>query len=436
MKERITTVAQLQNLIVEEDQKMRYSMRPQFDPENFQQIYFRGERKEELVYLQQLTFKLNVGEIISDVASIDSSFLSQTAHIEKLVDDIATGIRPVSDLKYLKIHIGDLDISSCLRAIMLWQPYIQSRQEDDHLFLLTTLSAEEVTLLLNGTTIPFHNKLIFDGMPKYSPIKWTVLAKILSGAGHLCMDWDENNEYLKKCIMDYQANFKSMLHEFSRLQQHLTLYLNAPPDTREFRKKFLLNAGSSISMVPQSDASKIFSSSVPQKYSQVYAGINISDLVAMELNLLEKMHLEMRPCALCGKYFAPYSMRSIFCYRPNPKYNEKKCSVVGSLLIHRSKIKDSPLETLYKRRQKAYAKWVADHKNLSEQKIKDEIDDNFTKWKKSARNKLIAWRNDAITDDEFVASIALPPVRARSESLYELRQDIRAFKGNLPDIDM
>lgn len=148
---------------------------------------------------------------------------------------------------------------------------------------------------------------------------------------------------------------------------------------------------------------------------------SISALVAYEIAQIKVGHRLIRQCALCGRYFIPYSTRAKYCHRPNPKHANRPCFKIGPQTDYRQRHRcgKSPMEREFSKNKRSYDAWVRRNlkKCTSNKEIVIEIRASFFNWFQRAEDAVNRYRSGKMTEAECRGIIGLPKPKERSEKL-------------------
>lgn len=386
-------------------------------------FYFRGGRKSEEVVINGKLYQLGIGDIISNIVNMDiESFLTDTKLVEdSILSPIASGEVSCQKLAELPRYVSGLKISPFFQDVVLWQPLFMASID---------AVARQIELEFTATEQRQHNAEV---PPQYkaqqhallydmSAICWNVFSAFLSQKQSMPVSSIEEQRKISECTQIYLENFQYMILSFYRLQNNLADWLQRNQLDCE-GKNDLIYAGLRTNFIPYADVESIFPNKKGIKYTQIQSAIRINDLVALEIDLINRSDQQFRQCELCGRYFISFSKKSIYCHYPNPDHKGKPCKKIGPTLKHQDKLHDVPMYAKYLKNCKAYTKWM--HSNFHE--VSDEITDEMNaihkQWQMRARAALQDFADRKISEPELVASLKLPPVRERSPLLYQEKQD-------------
>lgn len=385
-------------------------------------IYFRGGRKGEEILINSNYHALSVGGLISDILNTDMKRLFDGALLieEQILQPVAKGEKSFEALKKLAQYISGLELSPALKDIFLWQPLIVARSAAAAKQAELEFSFVEQTQYQSEAPAPYHKEQWIE-LWKNSAVCWDVFAGFL-GKGHIMsVSTPDEKERIGLCAKAYWKAYHEMLLAFQRLQNNLSAWLERGALTNE-AKNDLIYAGIQTSFVPYEDVEEFFPARKGTLYTQIYTAVRINDLIALEIDLIRRSDQRFRRCALCGRYFVPFSPKSIFCHNPNPEYDGKECRKIGPILKHQDKLHDAPMYAKYLKNCKAYTKWMSDNmKNISGEAT-TQINDSHNLWMNRARAALADHAEGKITKQELEKALALPPIRERSQLLYEAKQ--------------
>lgn len=129
-----------------------------------------------------------------------------------------------------------------------------------------------------------------------------------------------------------------------------------------------------------------------------------SDILEAALFLIvqrmAERNLALRQCSHCGRYFHPFSVRSIYCDRIDPQTG-KTCKEQASKLKYEEKIAADVGRTLFQRRSKTYSMRVSRSPAIYKKS-------DYLVWKNKAAEALETYISGQITCDDLDLRLTLP----------------------------
>ena len=120
----------------------------------------------------------------------------------------------------------------------------------------------------------------------------------------------------------------------------------------------------------------------------------------MMIQRLAEKSIELRRCEFCGKYFHPFSARTVYCDRKNPETG-KTCKEQAAKIKYEEKIAADEGRALYQRRTKTYSMRVARSPGVYKKS-------DYLIWKNKASDALEAYIGGGLSYDQLDATLTLP----------------------------
>lgn len=177
----------------------------------------------------------------------------------------------------------------------------------------------------------------------------------------------------------------------------------------------------------------------------------ISGLIAAETFALGHQSSIPKKCALCGKYFKPYSRNNCFCHNANPMYDNQPCNKVGPRLNWTHKLENSFFEKEYSKNRHSYQTWVnkrhleldeylESQKNLLSAReykkreneikaIKKELEQRLEEWKTHCKNARDQLMQNKLCEEEAIEKSKPPSIKSRSTKYQAWKKDMRERAG-------
>lgn len=134
-----------------------------------------------------------------------------------------------------------------------------------------------------------------------------------------------------------------------------------------------------------------------------YLMLGTDDMEAALFLMIQRLaerNIELRRCEFCGKYFHPFSVRTVYCDRKNPETG-KTCKEQAAKIKYEEKIAADEGRTLYQRRTKTYSMRVA--RSPAVYKKSD-----YLIWKNKASDALEAYTAGKLSYEQLDVILALP----------------------------
>lgn len=385
-------------------------------------FYFRGGRKSEELFVNGHYHELGVGDIISDLIDMDiERILTDSALIEDMVlSPVVSREKLYKELKMIPKYISGLKISPVLKDIFLWQPLIEVQSAASAKQSELEFSSAEQPQNQNSKLSAYHNEQ-WVTLWKNSAICWDVFSGLFGQEHKMSISRKEDQDVIYLCAKVYLENYREMLLAFQRLHKNLKYWLEKGTLEKEARND-LIYAGLQTNFVPLEDAAQIFPPKKGIKYIQVQTALRINDLVALEIDLMNRSDQHFRCCNLCGRYFVPFSPKSIYCHHPNPQHEGKECRKIGAILMHQDKIKNFPMYEKYSKASKTYTKWKCENRRGQPIEIEREIKSKYSAWSETARKSLVDYAEGRLSQETLEEALTLPSIQERSPLLYEAKK--------------
>lgn len=115
---------------------------------------------------------------------------------------------------------------------------------------------------------------------------------------------------------------------------------------------------------------------------------------------LAECNIELRKCEFCGRYFRPFSVRTVYCDRLDPNAG-KTCKEQAAKIKYEEKIAADGGRILYQRRTKAYSMRVS--RSPAVYKKAD-----YLRWKSAAADALEAYTAGKLSYEQLDSILTLP----------------------------
>ena len=280
-------------------------------------FYFRGGRKSEEISVNEKVYHLGVGDIISDIMDINmEQFLNDTALLEEgVLLPVAMGDKSYQELKKLPWYISGLKVSPIIKEILLWQPLFAAQVDAFGRQAELEFTTVERRQHDSGSPPIYQNQQLV-GLGENSAICWDVFCGLFGKAHPMSISSVKDQKIIYECASIYLENYRKMLLTFQRLRNNLADWIQRDRLLQE-AKNDLIYAGLRTHFVAYGEVNQIFPEKSGIKYNQIQRSVRINDLVALEIDLMCRSDQRFRKCELCGRYFVPFSPKSIYCHHEN-----------------------------------------------------------------------------------------------------------------------
>lgn len=438
-------------------------------------LLFRGSRSKEEILLNNSLYDLHIAQIIIYILNLDDSFfhnlldiadrlkaiedafhLSKPPSMEKEDEFYRSFIDQVCFIIYEMIDNSASEEEKILFRLAAYLPCYESfnrsyalterlRPKEPYLAKVTASESGSVIRQENsqineilfsfGTDYAGWNQFINylektedEGHYLYSPIVKAIFGSFSGDRSSYASSFKAIVWELKRNQNDLQSIF---VEKDNSILDELLQGLPGPRYSRNYEFKF-----------PPSDA-KV------EKYNRIYEFNSFSELIIAELNLLNEINRPLIQCKLCGRFFVPYKIGSVYCNLPNPDYNGIPCSTIGSRLEYRKahSFFDTSLGKQYVRNSKSYRKWVntnraflienvdrvywnesdRDKRNETLHNTSSELQQNLVEWLNTTKEAIKKYENCLITEDVLESQIILPEIRLRSPLMWQFRDTVKQY---------
>lgn len=123
-------------------------------------------------------------------------------------------------------------------------------------------------------------------------------------------------------------------------------------------------------------------------------------ILLFEIEQMAEMNSTLRKCGKCGKYFQPFSSRTLYCDRVQAD-SGKTCKELAAKEKYEKKIAADEGRSLYRRRNRTYAMRVS-------RAPKTYLKKDYNTWKVAACDALEQYERGELTLEQLDAALALP----------------------------
>ena len=385
-------------------------------------FYYRSNPKFEEIAFRGAYYKVEFGQVIAEIMAMDEEVFEETKKVERILREVEAEVRPLGDLSLVKEEIPKWDLSPFFKDILFWQPLIAAAGPKEFVYENLRYTSLEERIVKENGYVP-HLKELSDELKGASPLQWDKLVDLFEGRGVKYIDEPNIQKGVRRCVVEYDKNYREMVAFIQRLWYHKEAYLDGTAVERAKVTKHFVKPVMQTGMAPIEDCARVFPVQEEHvRYTPGQTAYRVSELAAVEFHWLDDQCRRIVRCKLCGGLFVPIHQRGVYCSRPNPEYDNQPCTAVGPLIAHKEKVVDYPMEQDFVRNSKTFSKWCRENREGQPEEIQQEIKANYKKWKENARSAQQAFLDGTITKEDLIRALVLPAVPERSPLLYEQKQ--------------
>jgi len=260
---------------------------------------------------------------------------------------------------------------------------------------------------LNHTPESFE-KLCHE-IENYHPLYYLALRPIVTSddAMQLLKRWVQRMEYLQEQIKQIVDPVFLPCNDNLDAMQRLCLlqsqnhYIGAKfmkvPELLHAERKTYVNGKEFVSIFTSSDS---LSSPFTVESRMFYGTDDWETILLVEIEQMAEKNIQLRKCAYCGKYFQPFSSRTLYCDRVQDD-SGKTCKELAAKEKYEKKIAADEGRSLYRRRNRTYAMRVSRAPQIYKKK-------DYNTWKVAACEALEQYERGELTIEQLDAVLALP----------------------------
>lgn len=159
--------------------------------------------------------------------------------------------------------------------------------------------------------------------------------------------------------------------------------------------------------IPQLYAWETYDHAEPIKSCLMLGTDDMETALFLMIQRLADCNIELRKCEFCGKYFRPFSVRTLYCDRLDPKTG-KTCKEQAAKIKYEEKIAADAGRILYQRRTKAYSMRVARSPAVYRKA-------DYLRWKTRAAEALEDYTVGKLTYEQLDHILTLPARKGEHE---------------------
>ncbi len=336
---------------------------------------------------------------------------------------------PIHDISHIRDYIDALPLSPLLKTVLLWQPANEAAHVDSVRYAWADYSRYESDLSQDGIHPEYADEQRAF-LYRHSHLRWREFASIISAPPSASFTKAEVDA-LGLCFSRYCRCLLDLLFYLRRLFLHLENYASLSIlQTEDLLKVFTSQTFSEV------ENAAFFDEEKNVKYSPTYEAASLQELLAIEVQECGIARDKLIRCKQCQKFFLSSRKNSTYCSMPNPRFNGKSCSEAVSLFSLIRQTSELPMQALFNKSSKTYAKWCRENDiwcreklgHLPEEEKKSIIDNMYVKyedWKSFARFAQNSFAVDYITEDALLDALTLPSVFDRSPELAKWKRILR-----------
>lgn len=273
-------------------------------------------------------------------------------------------------------------------------------------FLTTDFSA--VLARLQDESVP-ESEVIQDMKDIHTFFEFSMLPLAFEDGSHRqwMIRWAEQMEWIQKEIQTIVDDVFLIGHEEPDLVWRFCRYLADHKSTAaKFSKIYMTMKVETVytiggsEFIPQLYHWEDYDTRKEIKSFLMFGTDDMEAALFLMIQRLAEQNIGLRKCECCGKYFHPFSVRTVYCDRADPETG-KTCKEQAAKIKYGEKIAADEGRTLYQRRTKTYSMRVT--RSPAVYKKSD-----YLIWKNKASDALEAYTAGKLSYEQLDVILALP----------------------------
>lgn len=393
-------------------------------------FYVRTSRLGEDIQIRDHRYSYSRAGIFCEFLNSSNPFSSDAYNaLLRFLNRADISTSSIHEITQIKEYIDALPLSPLLKAILLWQPANEAAQEDAVRYAWADYSGYE-KYLNDAILYPEYAEEQSNFLRHHSPLCWNEFVSVLSGSTSASFTKPQI-EALLSCFSRYCHRLLDLFFYLRRLFLHLENYDSLSSlQTEDLLKVFTSQTFSEV------ENAAFFDEKKNVKYSPTYEAASLQELLAIEVQECGIARDKLIRCKQCQNFFLRSRKNSTYCSMPNPRFNGKSCSEAVSLFSLIRQTSELPMQALFTKSSKTYAKWCRENDiwcreklgHLPEEEKKSIIDNMYVKyedWKSFARFAQNSFAVGYITEDALLDALTIPSVFDRSPELAKWKRILR-----------